>query len=213
MRVTRRSWNKEMQKIVCWLLCMGCLSAFSQERGAGVVIEKLDEDAALYAAGLRVGDHVTHWERLANAANPKAAKGHITDYFDWWVLDVNQAPRGTLRLFGERAGEPLEVVVSIDHWKGTVRPVMPEEMLAVYRNGKQKLEAGEIEDAIKAWENLARGATACWMWLQIGNTWRDGQKYDDAQAAYGQALENAGSSSQLTVPILAKKTHITVLNR
>jgi len=66
------------------LLCFGGLPVFSQEQEttAGIVIESLDEDAALYQAGVRVGDRFTHWERLPNAANPEAAKGGIADCFD-----------------------------------------------------------------------------------------------------------------------------------
>ncbi len=187
-----------MGGLLGWFLFF--LPVFSQERDpqVGVVIDKLDEDTALFQAGVRVGDRFTHWQRLPNAANPEAAKGNISDCFDWWILEKTQAPRGTVKLFGER-GEPIVIDVSIDHWKSAARPVMRSAEFKVYRKGKQLVEAGELEDGIKVWENLAGGAFACWMWLQIGNAWRDGQKVDAAQAAYQRALESAGNDDQKVV--------------
>ena len=182
-----------------WLICFMCLPVFSQEETAGVVIEKLDEDAALYQAGVRVGDRITHWKRLPNTANPEAAQGHIADYFDWWVLIHIQSPQGTVKLFGERDGEPHQFEVPIDRWKAKVRPELSDEMLEVYRIGKQRIEAGEIKGGVKDWEDMAQETATCWIWLQIGDAWQNVQKLDNAQTAYRQALANARHDHQKAV--------------
>ena len=118
-----------------------------------------------------------------------------------------------MRLFGGREGEPLDVKVSIDYWEATVRPMMQKALLTVYLKGKQHVEAGEIEAGVKTWENLARGKDACWMWLKIGNIWRNGQKHDNAEFAYRRARESARTDHQKATVLYAIGSALKKLER
>jgi CHAT domain-containing protein/Tfp pilus assembly protein PilF len=65
----------------------------------GVVIEEIPKGSALEKAGLQVGDVILSWERLPSPpANPEATSGKINSPFDWMWVEIEQAPRGVLRL-------------------------------------------------------------------------------------------------------------------
>ena len=54
-------------------------------------------------AGILAGDILLVWERPANPpANPEKAEGKIESVFDWMSVEMKQAPRGAVRLSGER---------------------------------------------------------------------------------------------------------------
>ncbi len=57
----------------------------------------------LEAADLEAGDVLLAWER------GEAARGEIASAFDWLWLVVEQAPRGTVVLTGERRREPVSI--------------------------------------------------------------------------------------------------------
>jgi CHAT domain-containing protein/tetratricopeptide (TPR) repeat protein len=92
-----------------------------QEELRGVVIDEVPKGSALEKAGLRVGDVILNWERLPNPpANPEAASGKIETPLDWMWLEIEQAPRGVVRLTGEREGKGVLVEVPMGTWGGVV---------------------------------------------------------------------------------------------
>jgi hypothetical protein len=81
------------------------------------VIEEISKGSALEKAGLQVGDVILNWERLPNPpANPEAASGKIESPFDWMWLEIEQAPRGVVKLSGEREGKPVFREVPVGVW-------------------------------------------------------------------------------------------------
>ena len=62
-----------------------------------MVIEEIGKGSALEKAGLRPGDLLLSWER-------EGSQGEIRTPFDWIWVRNEQAPRGTVRLRGERDG-------------------------------------------------------------------------------------------------------------
>lgn len=89
----------------------------------GVVIDEVGRGSALAAAGLRAGDVVLAWERLPDPpANPEGAAGEIRSFADWLWVKTEQAPRGKVRLRGERDGEAAVQAVAKGPWDARVLP-------------------------------------------------------------------------------------------
>jgi hypothetical protein len=135
----------------------GRASAAGQEELRGVVIEEIPKDSTLEKAGLQVGDVILSWERLPNPpANPEAAAGAMTSYFDWEELEVEQAPRGTVVLRGRRSGESLELTVTPGLWEvNKVRPVLTSALEVIYA-------AVKVHRAAGAW-----GAASFWLGMLL----------------------------------------------
>src|SRR5215211_3962792 len=96
------------------ILCLGCACAtttpdrtshLGETSGSGVVVEEVGKGSALEKAGLRPGDLLLAWERSPDPpANPGGGQGEIRTVFDWLWVKTEQAPRGNVRLHGEREG-------------------------------------------------------------------------------------------------------------
>ena len=173
--------------------------AIDTEQGPmGVVIEEVGEGSTLAEAGLRPGDVVRAWERLPSPpANSEADSGEIESIFDWMWIEVEQAPRGTVKLLGEREGVERLFEVAMGKWGGNVRPRLPDRVLAVYTKGQEKVEAGEIEEGVELWSELTQlgGATSDgqlrnWIQLRIGEAYAEARDWEQALEAYRAALED-----------------------
>ena len=106
------------------LICLGFAGAGlrAETGGPGVVVEEIGRGSALEAAGIRPGDLLFAWER-------PEGEGGIGTVFDWlWVM-AEQAPRGSMRLYGEREGVPTFFEVPRGVWDTRVRPRMAADLL------------------------------------------------------------------------------------
>ncbi len=209
----QRAWLLKDATWVGWLavgVTMGFVgwtsSAVGQEASQvpmaerGVVVEEVGEGSTLEKAGLQAGDVVFAWERLpAPPANPQGAQGTIESVFDWIGLKFEQAPRGTVKLTGQRGGEVKVFEVVPGKWKATLRAKMPGGMLEDYARGEEFIEAEEPELGIDLWHKVAGtaenqaadGRLRCWLHLRIGDAWGKARQWEKAHSAYGSALEAA----------------------
>ncbi len=175
----------------------GPAAAIEQANAAGVVVEEVDEASALAKAGLEAGDVLVAWQRLPSPpANPEPAAGKIESVFDWLWLKQEQAPRGTVRLIGQRYGEEKVFEVPLGLWDAKVRARLPPELLVDYLHGKELVEAGDLEPGIALWESVAEmaewrrdGLLLCWLRLRIGEAWIQERAWEKADVAYRSALE------------------------
>ncbi len=167
----------------------------------GVVMEDVGEGSALEKAGRRPGDVAYAWERLPNPpANPQGARGTIESVFDWMGLEVEQAPRGTVKLTGQRDGEIKVFEVVSGKWKIAVRARMPKLMLEDYERGRKLIDAGDFEAGTDLWYKVAGVAESqaldnerltCWLLLHIGDAWGEARQWEKAHDAYRAALKTA----------------------
>ena len=169
----------------------------AQSDEIGVVVEEVGEGSALEKAGLLPGDILLSWERLPSPpANLQAAQGEFASPFDWKWLTVEQAPRGSVKLLGQRQGEEKVFEVAPGKWKGDVRPRMAGAMLQDYERGKKFIEAEELEAGIDLWHKVAGraedqaadGPSRCWLFLRIGDTWGNTKQWEKTHGAYRSAL-------------------------
>ena len=171
----------------------------SADPGAGVVLESLHPTSALVAAGLQVGDVLISWERPAEPPlRTRPAQGELVSPFEWRWLLQEQAPRGIVRLFGRRADRTLEWTVEPGIWDGTVRPVMSEDWLETYEEGRRFIEQGAAAVGLKPWRVLAEVAAAgrerrlaAWFELRRGEIWTDLEIWPEAYAAFALARRHA----------------------
>ncbi|HTG35616.1 MAG TPA: CHAT domain-containing tetratricopeptide repeat protein [Thermoanaerobaculia bacterium] len=113
---------------------------------------------------------------------------------------TEQAPRGTVRLHGERNGAATLFEVPKGAWDARVRPAMAEDPLRTYTEGRRRVEAGDLEGGIALWNQLVQNmeqqtapGLKCWLLLQVSKTRakiRQGEKARSAlQAALAQARD------------------------
>jgi CHAT domain-containing protein/Tfp pilus assembly protein PilF len=163
---------------------MGLVGASSSRATAdpGVVLERVAPESALAVAGALAGDRPIGWER-------GDASGTLATAFDWMQLELEQAPRGTVRLTIERDGGRQTLDVARREWGGTVRPqLLPVQMAAFARAGASAPEA-----APAAWRELAAvakdvPATAAWALLRAAQAAGEAKDLPAAESAIAEAL-------------------------
>jgi len=174
----------------------------------GVVVEAVAEASAPEKAGVREGDVFHTWMRLANPPlHLEPASGTLESPFDWQWMEIEQAPRGTVELRGERQGEPLVIQVPIGLWKAQVRPVLPAELEDLYRRGKELVDKERVEEGVTWWQQVAERAgdggdwrLRAWVWLHIATAWDGAGGSEKAATAYEAALrESRDPLSRITV--------------
>lgn len=178
------------------ILCFGLAGAATAESRSGVVVEEVGRGSALEKAGLRPGDLLLGWERAPDPpANPEGGKGEIRTVFDWLWVTTEQAPRGSVRLRGERDGAAASFEVPKGfEWDARVRPWMPADPLQAYREGQRQVAAGDVEGGISRWDPLVQRAEPslrCWLLLQVSEAWSKGRQGDKAGSALQAALAEA----------------------
>jgi len=187
-------------KKLCPLLGLILLVSLATRLSAGgIVIETVAEVSAPEKAGAREGDVFHTWTRLANPpVHPEPASGTLQSPFDWQWLEIEQAPRGTVELRGERQGEPLVLQVPIGLWEAQVRPVFPAELEDLYRRGKELVDQEKVEEGVAWWQQVAERAgdggdwrLRAWMWLRIATAWDKAGSPEKAATAYEAALRES----------------------
>ncbi|MFL6234429.1 MAG: tetratricopeptide repeat protein, partial [Thermoanaerobaculia bacterium] len=168
--------------------------------GPGVVVEEVSTGSALEKAGLRPGDLLLTWERAPDPpANPEGDKGEIQTVFDWLWVQTEQAPRGTVRLHGERDGVATSFEIQKGpEWDAEMRPRMAADLLQMYLEGRRRVEAGDVEGGVALWDQLVQRAELqaspglrSWVLLQASEAWAKGRQRDKAQSALRASLAEA----------------------
>jgi CHAT domain-containing protein/Tfp pilus assembly protein PilF len=181
-----------------WLILLFAL--VSKLSASGVVIEIVAAVSAPEKAGVREGDVFHAWTRLANPPlHPEPASGTLESPFDWQWMEIEQAPRGTVELRGERQGEPFVLQVPIGLWETQVRAVLPAELEDLYRRGKELVDKENVEEGVTWWQQLAERAgisgnerLQAWMWSRIAMAWDKATGFKQGEAAYETALRESG---------------------
>ncbi len=178
-------------------------AAAVEPREHGVVVEEVGELTALERADLRAGDKLLSWRRLPGPTDPEGAAGELTSPFDWFLLTVEQAPRGTVQLTGRRAGEDRSFEITPGPWEAEVRPRMSDASLRDYVRGLEHYENGDPAEAAARWMTIASATEdwrlRCWILLQLGGMWAEEKDWEQAHAAYRSALAEAPEPSPKAV--------------
>jgi CHAT domain-containing protein/Tfp pilus assembly protein PilF len=187
------------QALATALFCLGVAGAGlrAETSGPGVVVEEVGKGSALEGAGIRPGDLLFAWER------PEGAGG-IGTVFDWLWVRTEQAPRGSMRLYGEREGVPTFFEVSRGIWDARVRPRMTADLLQALTEGRQRIAAGDLEEGVTLWNRIVQSGEPRlkpWILLEAGEAWSQQGQSAKAQSALQTALAEA-RDPQIQVPLL-----------
>ena len=191
------------------LLAIGLVFVLGQAREAravqpGVVVEEVSKGSAGEQAGIRAGDVLFAWERPASPpANPEKAEGRINSPFDWMWVEMEQGPRATVKVTGDRGGKAMSFEVPLGIWGIMVRPhFFDEEALEAYTEGQAAVALKEFERGIALWENVVKSvgsadetSVACWMYIRIADAWIEARRWKEGQEAYESARGMAVGTS------------------
>ena len=175
---------------------------------SGVVVEEVGQGSVLAKAGLQVGDVLLSWHRPSAApAHPEDARGELPSAFEWRWLTVEQAPRGEVRLTGQRGTEARVFEVAKGKWDGKVLPAMPPAMLSRYQKAQEFADSEDFPAAELVWKELEQSAEAAadwrlrsWILLRTGEMWADAREWEKAHTALRSALAAARDPlSEVTV--------------
>ena len=167
----------------------------------GVVVESAEKGGAAEKAGLKPGDVMLSWERVANPpANPKGARGKFETPFDVLEAEIEQAPRGRFEVTGRRGGETLRVEIPQGKWQLKALPILAEKELAVYRKAVETIDAGDATAGIALMRGLAGAAKerkdpgrAAWMLFKAAEALEKSRKWSEANALYAEAADYASA--------------------
>ena len=115
-----------------------------------IVVEAVEKGSAGHKAGILPGDVLTSWERAASPpANPSTAQGARLSPFDLAEIEVEQAPRGPVTLFGSRGAGRLAISIPVGRWRITGRPAMAPNLSESNASARALAAAGELDKAVR----------------------------------------------------------------
>jgi CHAT domain-containing protein/tetratricopeptide (TPR) repeat protein len=162
---------------------------------AGVVVEKVEPAGAAARASLRRGDVLLSWRR-------GAAAGDLRSPFDVSLVEIEQSPRGTVRLTALRDGRPASFDLAPRRWRMTTRPNFAAPLLDLSVAGTREMEANRIPRGLAAWRDLAgrlgaagRNADGAWLACRIAESAARAGRWTEAQESYRDAVRLSASES------------------
>jgi CHAT domain-containing protein/Tfp pilus assembly protein PilF len=172
------------------------LAASARGSEAGVVVVRVAPGQVAERAGLRAGDVLVRWER-------GDASGVLASPFDVAELELEQGPRGPVRLVGRRAGEDLSASLFPDEWGLEARPALTPDDVAIHAVAMRAKESGDLEAAaagLAALRARVRDADAVdavpWVLAEIARVEVVRRRSDEAARALEEASAAARASGR-----------------
>lgn len=193
-----------MRRRLCLLLVLGLTgpgaAAMGHGSSAGAIIEEVAPASSAERAGAQPGDRILAWSQPAGAG-----KRRIATPFDLTTVEVEQAPRGPLRLAGTRGGQRRDWSIAPGVWGITARPVLTGELLTLYEEGREKVRAGDRRGGAARWRiaavrTRAAGDPVCAAWFlwKAAQALADAHLATEAESAFAAAtglLDRAGEAA------------------
>lgn len=117
------------------------------------------------------------------------------------------APRGAVTLEGMRAAGKQRWVLGPDTWGIAAQPDLPEDVLLIYREGRELAKAGKPADAAARWRAAAATAAkhSCawlgpWLLFHAAEKLAESRQWNEADGDY----QTAARASTLSPPIKAQ---------
>jgi CHAT domain-containing protein len=122
--------------------------------GADVVVEVVPAGFGGERAGLAAGDVIASWSR-PRSPTARAARGRIRTPFDLLHVEIEQGPRGSVRLIGRRDGHPARWDMPRDEWRLGARPPLSRRLSERYESARSA--SGDVG---ASWDEAVRTAEA-----------------------------------------------------
>ena len=174
------------------------LAASQSKSPSGVIIEEVRTESALQRIGVKAGDAILNWERVSSDSS-SAFRGSIDSFFDWLWLNIEQVPRGGLKLTVLQNGLPQVLEVPEGHWDAKVRPSMEENFFRSILFARELAKSGQSQQAADALTKLIDEARnqrqmslSYWLSLQASDVWAASGNWDKAKELQIVALKEVG---------------------
>src|SRR5215472_7130504 len=161
---------------------------------AGVIVEKVGRYSEAEKAEFQEGDSLLGW-------SCRDAQGEVASPFDVAKIEIEQAPRGAVKLEGLRGGEKRTWVLGPGEWGLKTRPNLPPDLLSVYQEGQDLAKAGEFAEAAERWRTAAGKVNASvpgwlrlWFLLHAADAFAEGRQWKEADAAYDDAIQKSAAA-------------------
>lgn len=188
------------------LLWVARAAAQSPLSEAGVVVEAVEAGYAAETAGLQPGDEILSWSATGDRGPLGGRTRSPAELSD---VEYAQTPRADVVLNGRRGARPMTWLLPRDHWwRVTLRPGLSSGAAALYREGQEKIAAGDLAGGETLWRTLAADLAAAgdslpaaWMLTRSADELARAEKWAEADAAYEKALDTAGVESGLPAAV------------
>src|SRR5579871_5773962 len=154
----------------------------------GVVVEAVTS-AEARETGIRAGDILLRWSR-------REEHGDIQSPFEWIRVNLEQAPKGKVRVEGLRGRKPQSWLVGSDQWGIETRPNLAGTWLSIYQEGQRLGKQGAAAQSSDRWRAAAAIARAeglrwleCWLLSRIAESLASAGRRDEADAEYKAAID------------------------
>jgi CHAT domain-containing protein/Tfp pilus assembly protein PilF len=182
-----------LRLIAVFLSLAGALAA---EGHPGVVVESLTRDKAAMPVGLSEGDILLKWSR-------GDAGGEIQSPFDLMYLEIEQSPRGAVKLSGQRLGQGQDWVIGPDEWGLETRPILPQALLRLYNEGRSLEKNGSFVQAAGRWRTAAAqagGLDAAWLLFRAAGLLAKNRRWSQVDECYRAAIGKGESDGPAAGP-------------
>jgi hypothetical protein len=167
----------------------------SGESNRGIVVEELVKGSEGERAGLERGDILLHWLREDTTAD-------IESPFDLASLETEQAPRGSVTIWGVRGNEKRAWILGPDSWGILARPDFPEPFLNLYVHCEDLVTAGKVSDTTECWRTTSGEAfnsvsvlTQVWLFVHTSQMFAGAKQWQQVDRFYREAIQNASGLS------------------
>jgi CHAT domain-containing protein/Tfp pilus assembly protein PilF len=180
-------------------LFLPVLLTLLDEPSSGVVVEQVARASAAEKAGIQAGDVIASWSRAAAPpASPQDARGRVESPFDLSGVELEQVPRGPVTLAGKRGPSEMTWALSPAPLGLSVRPVLPDSLLAPYEETRRLVESGKREAGAESWRAAAgdakkegRALLAAWLLAKAAGALAEAKSWTAADTAYEEAIAAA----------------------
>src|SRR5262245_45457955 len=161
----------------------------------GVAIEEVNKGTALSQAGIQAGDVILYWEGQGRSSSPDGRKP-ISSPFDWSWLEIEQAPRGFIKLFGLRGDQDIIFTISRGPWESLVCPRFKPNILALCMSAERFAKAHNYDEAERSFAEVARNLrtsdnirNTSWIFMREADIWVEAKNWGRAISYYRLALK------------------------
>ncbi|HEX9941061.1 MAG TPA: CHAT domain-containing protein [Thermoanaerobaculia bacterium] len=186
--------NLRVFSLILGLLTLSVLLAIlvvaPGEPEEGAVVEEATQGWAAERAGIQPGDLLLSWSRGSGNRGP------VRSSFDLGQLEIEQAPFGMVTLRGTREGGSREWIVPPGRWGLRARPTLPEAILSLYGQGRNRIAAGDLEAGARLWHSAVEDAVrredplrAAWLQARLAQKLADAGRWPEADAALEEAVQ------------------------